>query len=166
MTNIAPSLRKWATPLTTASFIVVAITGVLMFFHLDFGLIKPAHEWLSWLLVVGGIAHVIINWKPLVNYLAKPAGKLIIVSVLVLGALSFLPIGGGEGGGKGQMMKAVGALEKSPLTVVAQVAQTTPDTLVDKLKAKGLEVRDSDQTVQEIATENQKEPMEIIASLF
>lgn len=165
MTSNTSTLRKWATPLTIGSFVVVGITGVLMFFHLDFGLIKPAHEWLSWLLVVGGIAHVIINWKPLVNYLSKPAGKLIIVSVLVLGALSFLPIGGNEGG-KGQMMKAVGALEKSPLTLVAQVAKTTPDVLVEKLKAKGLVVRDNDQTIQQIATDNQKKTAEIISVLF
>lgn len=166
MTSIGSNLRKWATPLTIGSFVVVGITGVLMFFHLDFGLIKPAHEWLSWLLVLGGIAHVIINWKAVLNYMTKPAGKLIIIAMLSIGALSFLPIGGAEGGGKGQSMKVVSALEKSQLTLVAQVAKTTPDALVEKLKAKGLEVKDSSQTIQEIASANQKKTLEILVLVF
>jgi hypothetical protein len=165
MTNNTSTLRKWATPLTIGSFVVVGITGVLMFFHLEFGLIKPAHEWLSWLLVLGGIAHVIINWKAVLNYMTKPAAKVIIIFMLSLGALSFLPLGGEEGGKK-QLMKAVGALEQSQLTLVAQVAKTTPETLVEKLKAKGIEVKNSDQTIQEIADANGKKPTDIIGQLF
>lgn len=36
--------REWATPLTIGSFLLIAVTGVLMFFHLDSGLNKLAHE--------------------------------------------------------------------------------------------------------------------------
>lgn len=39
------SLRKWATPLTIGSFLLMGVTGILMFFHLDIGLNKLAHEW-------------------------------------------------------------------------------------------------------------------------
>lgn len=40
--------RNWATPLTIGSFLLMAVTGLLMFFHLDTGLNKAAHEWLGW----------------------------------------------------------------------------------------------------------------------
>ena len=36
------------------AFTLSAVTGVLMFFHLDSGLNKAAHEWLSWAMVGGG----------------------------------------------------------------------------------------------------------------
>ena len=39
--------RDWATPVTIGSFGLMAITGLLMFFHLDSGLNKTAHEWLA-----------------------------------------------------------------------------------------------------------------------
>ena len=39
--------RDWATPLTAGAFIVLAVTGLLMFFHLDRGLNHLAHEWLG-----------------------------------------------------------------------------------------------------------------------
>lgn len=39
--------RQWVTPLMAGSFILMATTGILMFFHLDSGLNKTAHEWLG-----------------------------------------------------------------------------------------------------------------------
>ena len=40
-------VRKWATPLTIGAFFLMAATGILMFFHIDRGIISGAHEWLS-----------------------------------------------------------------------------------------------------------------------
>ena len=54
--------REWATPLTIGLFILMAVTGILMFFHLDSRLNKLAHEWLGWLFVVGVVAHAAANW--------------------------------------------------------------------------------------------------------
>jgi hypothetical protein len=39
--------RDWATPLTAGAFILMASTGMPMFFHLDRGIIHLAHEWLT-----------------------------------------------------------------------------------------------------------------------
>ena len=36
--------RDWATPLTIGAFGLLAVTGVLMFFHPDSGLNKAVHE--------------------------------------------------------------------------------------------------------------------------
>ena len=47
--------RDWITPITMGAFGLLAVTGVLMFFHLDSGLNEAAHEWLSWVLL-GGVA--------------------------------------------------------------------------------------------------------------
>ena len=38
--------REWATPLTIGAFGLMSVTGMLMFFHLDTGFNKLAHEWL------------------------------------------------------------------------------------------------------------------------
>lgn len=37
-------LKTWAGPLTIGSFVVIAGTGILMFFHLNVGVVKLAHE--------------------------------------------------------------------------------------------------------------------------
>lgn len=38
------SLRTWATPLTVGAFLLMAATGVLMFFGYDRGLTAVVHE--------------------------------------------------------------------------------------------------------------------------
>lgn len=53
--------REWATPLTMGAFGLLAVTGVLMFFHLDTGLNKQAHEWLGWVLLIGVSLHLAAN---------------------------------------------------------------------------------------------------------
>jgi hypothetical protein len=156
-------LKIWAGPLTIGSFGVVAVTGVLMLFHMNAGLVKLAHEWVGLLLVVGGVAHVAVNWKPFVGYFRKPSAVAIVGVLVLLGAASFFP-SGGHGGPP--MMQASAALELAPLDVVAQVANASPESLIEKLEARGIRVRDGRQTLREIAAENGVRGMEILGHVF
>ena len=63
--------REWATPLTIGTFLIMATTGILMFFHLDRGLNKEAHEWLGWAMVAGVGTHVVANLSSFKRYLGK-----------------------------------------------------------------------------------------------
>jgi len=166
MTEKNSFLRTWATPITIGSFVIVSITGILMFFHLKIGLIEVAHEWLSWVFIVGSLAHIAINWRAFAKYFSKPASVAIIALILAVGALAFLPIESGKSERKAKIMKAIGALEQSPLNLVAQIGKTSPEALVQKLEANGFEVKDASQTVEEIAQSNQKKPMDILGLLF
>ncbi len=49
--------RGWIAPLTLGAVLVSAATGAPMFSHLDGGLNKAAHEWLSWALLSGVVLH-------------------------------------------------------------------------------------------------------------
>lgn len=85
-------LRDWATPITTGAFVLSAVTGIMLFFKLEFHLIKHMHEWLSWFLVIGTILHLIANGRASMRYLSKPTGKFILILFLLLTCASFLPI--------------------------------------------------------------------------
>jgi hypothetical protein len=161
-------LRAWAGPLTIGSFAVVAVTGVLMFFHAATGFSKVAHEWLGWLLVIGAVAHTALNWKPFVAYFRKPAALAIIVVLLILGLASLVASPGGGPGGHGPraFMAVADALETSSLRVIAQVAKTSPETIVEKLTTQGLKVRGPEQTIREIASENGARGIEILSQLL
>jgi hypothetical protein len=156
-------LSQWAGPLTIGSFGVVAVTGILMFFHLNSGLMKVAHEWLGWLLVLGAVAHIIVNWRPFIGYFRRPAGVVVIAIPLVLGGLSFFP-GGSQG--RPPFMEASRALEQSSLSTVAQVAKDSPESLMKGLRGRGIRVRDGGQTIREIASENSIRSMEILGHIF
>jgi len=65
---MSTSMKSWATPLAIGSFIILAVTGILMFFKVEAGYIKPVHEWLNWAMVAGVVLHTIANWKAFLSY--------------------------------------------------------------------------------------------------
>ena len=68
-------LRSWATPLTIGSFLLMAVTGVLMFFDIVPGYVSFAHEWASWLFLLGVVAHVAVNLRPFQRHLQPRGGR-------------------------------------------------------------------------------------------
>lgn len=76
--------RTWATPLTICAFLVMAGTGVLMFFNVQHSLISGAHEWCSWAFLLGSVGHIIANIKPFKNHLKTRWGQ-VSVGIRVVG---------------------------------------------------------------------------------
>lgn len=83
------STRKWSTPITIGSFVVISVTGILLFFHFSIGLNKFAHKWVGLVFVLFAFMHLISNFNSFINHMKKPYSALIIyLGVLVL-VLSF-----------------------------------------------------------------------------
>lgn len=127
--------RDWVTPLTMGAFGLLAVTGVLMFFHLDSGLNKTAHEWLSWVLVAGVAGHAAVNWPGFRRHLAGWRGRSVVGVAALLLAASFLPLGA-QGDGP-PFLGAMRSLVDAPVPVLAQVARTTPEQMRARLAAAG-----------------------------
>ena len=98
------NIRAWATPLTIGAFLLSGVTGILMFFHLDSGLNKAAHEWLSWALVAGVGLHLAANFRAFKGYLKRPRAMAVVAAFAVLLGVSFLPL---AGEGRGSPVAAV-----------------------------------------------------------
>ncbi len=158
-------VRAWSTPLTIGAFALSATTGIMVFFHLGFGFAKVLHEWFSWLLVIGGIFHVIASWQPFVRYFSKPAGKAIMGFFGLLIVVSLLPFGGEHGEGA-PPHKLAGFLAHVPFATVASVACHQPEELIKELKSKGVVVDRKEETIQEIAARNGKQNVEILNVIF
>jgi hypothetical protein len=141
--------RPWITPVVMGAFLLSAVTGVLMFFHLDSGLNKTAHEWLSWAMVIGVGLHVLLNMPAFKRYLKQTTGRVVIGAFALILALSFIPAGGSSGSEPG-FAPPVRALAKAPITVLAQVAGTSTDDVKAKLQAQGLTVTSDQQSVADL----------------
>lgn len=143
--------REWATPLTIGAFALMAITGVLMFFHLDGELNKLAHEWLGWVMIIGVALHVAVNWVAFKRYfLASTKGRAVMaVSALVIAA-SFAPLPGGEEGGAPPPVMAMQAVLKAPLTQVAPLTGKPAEVLLADLKQAGIALDNADQTLDSV----------------
>ncbi len=145
--NLNPH-RPWITPVVIGAFGLSAVTGVLMFFHLDSGLNKTAHEWLSWAMVIGVSLHVLLNLPAFKRYFTQTTGRVVIGLFALVLALSFIPAGGS--GGEPGFAPPVRALAKAPITVLAQVAGTSTDEVRAKLQAQGLTVTSDQQSVADL----------------
>ncbi|MBL8336372.1 MAG: DUF4405 domain-containing protein [Rhodoferax sp.] len=143
------SQRPWITPLVIGSFLLSAVTGLLMFFHLDSGLNKLAHEWLSWAMLVGVGLHLGLNQLPFKRYFQQPLARGVMAGFAALLLLSFLPVGG-TAGGQPPFAAPVQALARAPLPALAQIASLSPEALRARLGAAGLVVTNDAQTLQDI----------------
>ncbi|QBM28073.1 DUF4405 domain-containing protein [Hydrogenophaga pseudoflava] len=141
--------RPWITPVVMGAFLLSAVTGVLMFFHLDSGLNKTAHEWLSWAMVIGVGLHVLLNMPAFKRYLKQTTGRVVIGAFALVLALSFIPAGGSSGSEPG-FAPPVRALAQAPISVLAQVAGTSTDDVRAKLQAQGLTVTSDQQSVADL----------------
>lgn len=160
------TLRRWATPLTIGAFILMGITGILMFFEVRLGLIKVAHEWLSWLMVLAVGLHVALHWKSFSRYFSQKSALTIIGVFAVLTMTSMLlpdngPKRGGPGAPGGASMQMTSMLLEAPLGVVAAVMDETPQALQTKLEQQGIKVANIDTSLKALAQSSQKNPMDM-----
>jgi hypothetical protein len=140
--------RNWITPIAAGTFLLSAVTGVLIFFHLDSGLNKLAHEWLSWLLLAGVVLHVVANLAAFKRHCTSRIGASVMGAFAVLLALSFVSVGAKR---EPPFMASVRALSDAPLATLAQVARKSPEQIRAVLAAEGLPAVSDTQSLGELA---------------
>ena len=142
--------RDWATPLTIGAFGLMSVTGLLMFFRLDTGLNKLAHQWLSWVMVAGVAAHAIVNWPAFKRYFtSNRMGRAIIaVSALTL-ALTFVSLPG-QKGVRPQIL-ALTAVTGAPISKLAPLAGRSAERLIEDLAKAGIKLPSVDASIDSVA---------------
>lgn len=157
-------VQTWSGALTIASFIVISITGILMFFHINIGWIKFAHELISWVFVVAAFCHALVHWKLLVAYFRNRFALALMLPVLIVGGSSLVSTTKGPSGHP--MAQIISRLEQASLESVSQLIQRDPSDVRGKLKELGIMVESVDQTIAEIAERNGKKPIDLVFLLF
>jgi hypothetical protein len=157
------TLRRWATPLTIGAFLLMAVTGVLMFFEIRLGLAKLAHEWLGWIMLLAVGLHAALHWKSFSRYFSQKSAVTIIgVFAVVTVAAMLIPSNEQGRGGRPGGMQAAQMLMSAPLEQVAGITGTTVEGLRAQLLGSGLEVAETATSLEDIAKQNQCNPVEIL----
>jgi hypothetical protein len=162
--KVEAKLHDWATPFAIGAFCVSAITGIMLFFKVDLALIKPFHEWMSWVLLIGVVLHLVVNWRPFMQHVLSPVSRSIIAAFLLLICFSMVPLDDKRGGHP--FHRVTDNIVQAPLGTVAQVAKHTPDEAIEMLRLKGINVEGKEQTVQDIALKNKKSPIDVLDIIF
>jgi predicted transcriptional regulator len=61
---------------------------------------------------------------------------------------------------------SVEALTNAPLSVVAQVAKKNEASLIEDLKDAGFEVKNADQTIDDLSLGDRRQKMNLLATIF
>ncbi len=153
--------RKLATASTIGTFLVASLTGLLLFFEIATGSIRATHEWISILFLLAVLFHVYIHKKIFLKYFQ---GKD-IVPVLVglfLGASLFIAAYND--------IYAAGAIFDSvidsELKEVVFLFDVNINDAVMVLEAEGVEVKNSSQTISDLANDNKLDVYDVIDPLL
>ena len=155
---MTPISREWATPLTIGAFALMAVTGLLMFFHLDNGLQKSVHEWLGWLLVAAVAVHAAANWLGFKRYFQRLGRGQAILAVCALALVGSFFIAAPTAGGAPPPVLALRAVAKAPLSTVALLANKPVEQVRSDLAAAGIQVADANASI-ESAVQGQREQL-------
>lgn len=91
------SLRAWLSPITGISFLVIGITGILMFFHIRLPGITVLHELGGILFVIVGALHLNVNWHPFLACCRQRTGRIALyVGIVIMVLFLILGIGHDE----------------------------------------------------------------------
>ncbi len=161
-------IKTLATPLASAAFFISAVTGLLLFFEIEIGLVEPAHKWLSWLLLSGILVHILLHWKQFTGYLSSKPALAVIGGGMLMTVLALYPgFGEKEEEGRENLGKITAhALTSSSLETVALVVNKSPENLIDNLAGKGITVKNQSLTIQEIARQNGKSDKALLGELL
>lgn len=161
------TLRDWATPLVFGVFLVMAITGLAMFFHFSSHLQSEVHEWAGWGMVAFAVAHIVSNFAGFKKHFRWPSiavGVVAISTVLIIGAFT---LGGDEEARKGKSppMLAMAAITKAPITQVAPLFQKTPEQALEALKTAGFDLPDANASLESVTHGEREKVGKALAAL-
>lgn len=157
-------LRSIASPLTIASFIVVATTGLCLFFGYRGGLVDPIHEIASLLFVLGCVLHIVVNWKPVVLHIKRPLGAILTGVFLLITVIAVVPHDDAAGGGN-PVRKSVALLLDADLSVLAALTKKSEAVLQERLKRLEISAAPG-VSLRQMASASHKNPMAALSVLL
>ena len=148
--------RSFITPLITIIFLVVALSGLLMFFHIFDGYTEVVHEILGVIFVVFSVLHVILNWKAFKIYFKK---RVFILSTIVVAVISILLVIQQQKSPKFDTI-LIERITNAPIEDVLKVLQVDSIVVVKRLEENGISFIEG-ASMEEIRINNKVSPKKL-----
>lgn len=148
--------RTIATSLTTAVFLIISISGTMMFFHFFDSSVKSLHEFLGLAFVVTVIFHLFYNWKSMKTYFKKKT----FISALSLGLIvTTIFILNSSNQKVNPKRNIISSVLNAPLEQSYKILNIKNPK--ERLKEAGIEVFE-ETSITQIAKANGKNPFELV----
>jgi cytochrome bd-type quinol oxidase subunit 2 len=156
-------LRAWATPLALATFVLMAGTGVLMFFGINSGITDVVHQWFSWLFLVAIGAHLALHVRSVSRHLQSWRVRLCVGIFAILLMSSLFTWGTVTGP---QLKRPIEqAMLGASVDSLAVVTHVPPAVLVTRLAAIGVTTTGGE-TIAQLSARHRVSPHRLLAVVF
>ncbi len=160
LNHIMNEYRKLVTSGLGFTFMVVGITGIVFKFFIKNHALEQVHVWLGLAMFVLAMIHIVQNWTQLQNYFRDWRVFTLLVPIVLVTAFFFF---GKTGTDRGANPRAImHKLSHANANDIARVFGKDVNNVFLSMKADGLRVRGADETIQELANQNQKPPDRIL----
>ena len=156
------TMKDIATSSTTIVFVIISVTGIMLYFHLFNGYIKSLHEILGLLFVAAAAFHIFVNWKSMKNYFSKKIFLSFLILFTLISASFITQSLEQTANPKKYVLQHV---MKAPLQTSFKILNLDEQAALALLQSKGFTVS-KQHSIQSIAKENRTSPFEIIALLI
>ncbi|MEQ7801972.1 DUF4405 domain-containing protein [Pedobacter sp. ASV1-7] len=148
--------RNYITPFISLVFLVVGLSGMLMFFHLFDGYTEVVHEYLGVFFIICAVFHIILNWKALKIHFKRgvfiPAGLAVaVISILFIIQQQYNP--------KVDTM-LLDKIIKAPINDVFKALEVDSSKAVKRLETNGISI-DGATNLKDIWINNNADPEEV-----
>ncbi|WP_086245342.1 DUF4405 domain-containing protein [Campylobacter devanensis] len=151
-----------ATTATIATFAIVGVTGVFMFFDLKNYGIKIAHEYIGMVMVLACVLHIFANLAPFKKYFTGK--KLGFISSTIIAAIIFVVFAPNSNKSKLPQKELYSSFMSANLSS-AMMALNSDKTAVKKyLNSKNIEFEDT--SIKEFISKNNLNEVEFINTLL
>lgn len=154
--------RDIATSFTALIFIVIAITGILMFFHLLDAYTKQLHEIIGLGFVVAVLLHLAFNWKQMKMYFSK---KIFLSTAILVSIFSLVFILNSSNRGINPKKVIINKMLSSPIELSLSILGSDIAQANEKLKKVGMEIKEA-KSIDELSKQNKKSSFEIISIIL
>ena len=149
--------RNYITPFVALIFLVIAISGLLMYLHLFDGYTEVVHENLAVAFVIFAILHIVVNWAGLRTHFKKtvfvPAA---ITTFLIAAGFVYLQI-------KDPKLDTIllERIVKAPIPDAFRALNVKYEKAFENFKKKGINLKNS-KTIEDIWLKNDISPVEVV----
>ena len=162
-------VRRLSTPATTAAFLMSGASGVLMYFHLDQGVLHRMHQLTGLAMVLMVTLHIVKNFKSLVAYLARreawaAAAVVSIVSGGIAARALYWKVSSPPAASKVRARDVLEYVANAPLGTVAILIRTDVSGLHARLTKQGFTVTASTASLGDVARTAGRPPGEAIVA--
>lgn len=159
-------LNELFTAFVVGAFTLTTLTGIIGHFEVFNEELGAIHSSVGGLLALGVVGRVLWNWPQVTRILVAVTGRVRVLALLFFAVASWLATVGDDGGHYRTREVLTQTACHASVSSLVRVAGVSAESVAKRLQDQGMTFESWQQSPEEIAVQNGREAMEVVAIIF